>query len=104
MTTKRAEHLCVTSAVNQNHSSQQGDASYLSLAQRAQPLAADALTWVQTCQFDAGRLTSDGGLAWVRQANAELGRCAARRWRRVIAGNAASETRGDFCGLRVVAP
>jgi hypothetical protein len=31
---------------------------------------------VQTCQFDAGQLTSDGGLAWVQQADAALGLCA----------------------------
>jgi hypothetical protein len=31
---------------------------------------------VQTCQFDAGHLTSDGGLAWVHQADAELALCA----------------------------
>ncbi len=42
---------------------------------------------VQTCQFDAGQLTSDGGLAWVRQADAALGLCAALaaqipEWRR----------------------
>ena len=44
----------------------------------AQPLAAAAsLEWVRTCQFDAGQLTSDGGLAWVQQADVELGLCAA---------------------------
>jgi Transposase DDE domain group 1 len=37
--------------------------------------------------FDAGRLTSDGGLAWIAQADARLGLCAAlasqiRDWRR----------------------
>jgi hypothetical protein len=37
--------------------------------------------------FDAGRLTSDGGLAWIAQAEAGLGLCAAlarqlRDWRR----------------------
>jgi Transposase DDE domain group 1 len=48
----------------------------VSESRTAQPLAADALEWVHTCQFDAGRLTSDGGLAWVRQADAELGLCA----------------------------
>ncbi len=42
---------------------------------------------VQTCQFDAGQLTSDGGLAWVQQADAALGLCAALaaqvpEWRR----------------------
>lgn len=42
---------------------------------------------VQTCQFDAGHLTSDGGLAWVQQADAALGVCAALaeqvpEWRR----------------------
>jgi len=42
-----------------------------------QPPAADALEWVQTCQFDAGQLTSDGGLAWVHQADTELALCAA---------------------------
>lgn len=53
-----------------------------------QPLAAaEGLEWVQTCQFDAGQLTSDGGLAWVQQADAALGLCtalAARipEWRR----------------------
>jgi Transposase DDE domain group 1 len=41
-----------------------------------QPLAADGLDWAQTCQFDAGRLTSDGGLAWVRRADSELELCA----------------------------
>ena len=42
-----------------------------------QPLAAERLEWVQTCQFDAGQLTSDGGLAWVQQADADLALCAA---------------------------
>jgi hypothetical protein len=42
---------------------------------------------VQTCQFDAGQLTSDGGVAWVHQADAALGLCAALaaqvpEWRR----------------------
>lgn len=42
---------------------------------------------VQTCQFDAGQLTSDGGLAWVQQADLALGLCAALaahvpEWRR----------------------
>ncbi len=41
-----------------------------------QPLAAERLEWVQTCQFDAGHLTSDGGLAWVQQADVQLGLCA----------------------------
>lgn len=41
----------------------------------------------QTCQFDTGQLTSDGGLAWVQQADAALGLCAALaaqvpEWRR----------------------
>jgi hypothetical protein len=31
---------------------------------------------VQICAFDAGQLTSDGGLAWVQQADAALGLCA----------------------------
>lgn len=43
----------------------------------AQPLAAEGLEWVRTCQLDAGQLTSDGGLDWVQQADAELGLCAA---------------------------
>src|SRR5258706_9785975 len=42
-----------------------------------QPPAADAFEWVQTCQFDAGQLTSDGGLAWVHRADTELALCAA---------------------------
>jgi len=42
-----------------------------------QPSAADALEWVETCRFDAGQLTSDGGLAWVHQADRELALCAA---------------------------
>jgi hypothetical protein len=42
---------------------------------------------VQTCQFDAGQLTSDGGLAWVQRADAALGVCSALaaqvpEWRR----------------------
>jgi Transposase DDE domain group 1 len=42
---------------------------------------------VQTCAFDAGQLTSDGGLAWVQQADATLGMCTALaaqvpEWRR----------------------
>lgn len=41
-----------------------------------QPLAADAFEWVGTCQFEAGQLTSDGGLAWVHQADTELALCA----------------------------
>ncbi len=41
----------------------------------------------QHVPFDAGRLTSDGGLAWIAQADAVLGLCAAlagqiRDWRR----------------------
>src|SRR5215831_16382791 len=32
---------------------------------------------VQQVPFDAGRLTSDGGLAWIAQADARLGLCAA---------------------------
>ena len=52
----------------------------MSQSRTVEPLAADGWEWVQTCQscqFDAGQLTSDGGLAWVRQADAELGLCAA---------------------------
>ncbi|MGZ3640401.1 MAG: hypothetical protein ACXVCO_07570 [Ktedonobacterales bacterium] len=41
-----------------------------------QPMTAERLEWVQTCQFDAGHLTSDGGLAWVQQTDAELEVCA----------------------------
>ena len=32
---------------------------------------------LQHVPFDAGRLTSDGGLAWIAQADAALGLCAA---------------------------
>ena len=53
----------------------------------APAVAAQGLEWVQTCQFDAGHLTSDGGLAWVQQADLELGLCSALaaqipEWRR----------------------
>lgn len=42
----------------------------------SQPVAAQTVEWVATCQFDAGHLTSDGGLAWVHQADTELALCA----------------------------
>ena len=35
--------------------------------------------WVRTTPFDAGRLTSDGGLAWIARADAALGLCAVQR-------------------------
>jgi hypothetical protein len=41
-----------------------------------------------------------GGEAGARMPNWD----SARRWRRVVAGDAAWEGRGDFCGLRLVAP
>jgi hypothetical protein len=49
--------------------------------------AADLPTLLQHLPFDAGRLTSDGGLAWIAQADATLGLCTAlagqlREWRR----------------------
>ena len=49
--------------------------------------AANVTDPLQSPPFDAGRLTSDGGLAWIAQAGATLGLCAAlagqiRDWRR----------------------
>ncbi len=48
----------------------------MSQCRTEQPSAAERLEWVQTSQFDAGHLTSDGGLAWVQQADTDLGLCA----------------------------
>ncbi|MGZ3584269.1 MAG: IS1380 family transposase, partial [Ktedonobacterales bacterium] len=47
----------------------------MSQSRTVQPMAAGAVEWVETCQFDAGQLTSDGGLAWVHQADMELAVC-----------------------------
>ncbi len=49
--------------------------------------AAELTDLLRSLPFDAGRLTSDGGLAWIGQADARLGLCAAlagpiRDWRR----------------------
>ena len=49
--------------------------------------AAELPTLLQHLPFDAGRLTSDGGLAWIAQADATLGLCTTltdqlREWRR----------------------
>jgi hypothetical protein len=52
-----------------------------------QPLAADLSMLTQSCHFDAGHPTSNGGLAWVQQVDAELDLCVRlasqiRDWRR----------------------
>src|SRR5258707_1831998 len=49
----------------------------MSQSRTPQLVAAGAMEWVESCQFDAGQLTSDGGLAWVHQVDSDLGLCRA---------------------------